>query len=117
VAGTTTIRQARAMGLRRMRRCPVCEHVAAARIDRALAAGQSPRQIARVFTALTKRQIAAHKARCLINSPLLVQALRAGELTYEELGELLEAKGGQSEQEASETVEAVREHLHHRRAG
>jgi hypothetical protein len=93
-----------------MRSCPVCEHVAHERIDRALAANQSPRQIARVFTALSKRQISEHKERCLLGSPLLVHAMRAGEITHEQLAGLLQ-NAGKSEEEAAEIVAAVREHL------
>ena len=90
--------------------CRVCGHVAHERIDRALASGQSPASLGRAYRGLSRRQIREHKERCLANSPLLVHALRAGDLTYEHFDGLLRA-AGKSGEEAGEIVDAVRGHL------
>lgn len=90
--------------------CRICESPVRERIDRALASGQSVASLARAFTNLSRRQIRHHRQVCLIRNPKLVHALRAGDLTYDQFGELLE-KAGRSEEESSEIVGKVRDHL------
>jgi hypothetical protein len=93
------------------RSCQVCRNPMRERIDRALASGQSTRQLSHAFKGVTRKQLARHRERCLIRNPFLVHALKAGDLTYERFDELLREKAGKSPEEAGEIVEAVREHL------
>lgn len=97
-----------------MAKCRICESPIRDRVDRALASGQSPASLARAYRDLSRHQIRRHRQVCLIRNPKLVYALQAGDLTFEDFDKLLQ-KTGRSEEESSEIVGKVRDHLEGRR--
>jgi hypothetical protein len=73
--------------------CPVCASIEARIVDLGLAAGRSPRRLARSFKLLKAHQIRRHRDRCLGGEPLRAVAEKMGyELIEEPVIE--EAKDG-----------------------
>jgi hypothetical protein len=58
--------------------CKVCSHPLRKEIDRALARGASPAQLARKTLNLSKKQLARHRNECMEGDPLRVLAERMG---------------------------------------
>jgi hypothetical protein len=58
--------------------CKVCSHPLRKEIDRALALGASPAQLARKFLNLSKKQLNHHRNVCLEGDPLRVLAEQMG---------------------------------------
>jgi hypothetical protein len=75
-------------------------HPEADRINRAMAAGQSPRSLAGAFKNITRRQLQHHLDVCRVRSPKAMLLLDRGVLTVEDL-KLMAQERRARQQEAS----------------
>ena len=73
--------------------CPVCANLREEMVSGGLAAGFSPRFLARKFKNLTRSQISFHRDRCMRGLPRTTFALRKGWVSPDDLLDALEAAG------------------------